>query len=353
MPGLREATAAAWCLAIGFTVVLLRGGAPDALTIPLGNSMIGSGVALQYMAYRRFNDPSDRSRRPLYFVLGATLAFGLAWRHGASYQVRALFSSAVIATLMLSSAWELARDGGLQRERSRAISLGLVGLTGLCMVLRVGLLVVQTGYDPNLLAPSLERSIAFFPTMLYTLGGGLGFMVMLSERGENRSRELSLTDALTGCANRRALEERVRAELDHARRAGRPVSLVVVDIDRFKSINDAHGHAAGDEVIRRVGAVLRAGVRTSDVVARYGGEEFCVLLRDADAEVAETLAGRLRRALNAAVIATHGVELQVTASFGVASFDPITTETWETLFHRADETLFRAKRGGRDRVEMG
>ena len=206
MPGLREATAAAWCLAIGFTVVLLRGSAPDALTIPFSNPMIWSGVALQYMAYQRFNDPSDRSRRPLHFVLGAALAFVLAWRLGASYTVRAIFTSVMLAVLTLSSAWELRRDGGLRRERSRTISLGIVGLTGLCMVFRVGLLVVQAGYDPNLFAPSLEHSIAFFPTMIYTLGGGLGFMVMRGERSENRSRELSLTDALTGCANRRALE---------------------------------------------------------------------------------------------------------------------------------------------------
>jgi len=241
----------------------------------------------------------------------------------------------------------------VRKERSRVIGIALGLLTTVCMLARIAVLWMSDHIDEHFLGPSLERTTAFFPAMLYALGTGLGFLMMHRERSNARSRELALTDPMTGCANRRALEDRVRSELEYAARTKKPLALIVADIDRFKSINDTHGHSVGDDVIRHLGGVLRRGARGSDTVARYGGEEFCVLMRDSDIEGAVTLAGRLRASLTSAPVVTRGPSLKVTASFGVAAFDPARPEDWESIFRRADTALYTAKQGGRDRVERG
>jgi diguanylate cyclase (GGDEF)-like protein len=165
--------------------------------------------------------------------------------------------------------------------------------------------------------------------------------------------EIARTDPLTGCLNRRALEERVVGEMAYAQRVGRPLALLVVDLDRFKSINDRHGHAAGDAVLVAVARVLLAALRPSDILARYGGEEFCVLLRDTGEAEARLVGERLRAALRAMSVGHGGDSIRVSASFGGAVLDPSRGEKWDGLFARADAALFHAKQAGRDRVEVG
>jgi diguanylate cyclase (GGDEF)-like protein len=351
VPGFREATWGAWMLAGSFAAQLLRGHAPEVVPIAFGNGLLALATALHVRAYERFDGRREPARWPIPFAALASALLVALWALGVGYTTRAIVASVGLAVTTLTGAWVLARDGGLREERSRSICIGLGAFAGVCMLVRIGLLLAHPADDVNIMHPSLERSIAFFPAMLYTLGGGLGFLVMHRERSEARARELALTDPMTGCANRRALEDRVRGELDHARRTGRPVTVIVTDIDRFKRVNDTYGHAVGDEVIRHVAATIRGGIRTSDVVARYGGEEFCVLLRDADVEAAHALAERLRVAVRSRAVRAGRVELQVTASFGVAVYDATAEDSWEALFRRADAALYRAKESGRDRVE--
>jgi diguanylate cyclase (GGDEF)-like protein len=353
VPGFREFTVGSWFVALGFLAQLLRDHLPIALAISVGNSLMWLAIALHWNAYRRFNDPAAAPRRLLALTGLAVLVFAGLVFSGAGYVVRATYSSVMLATLTAACAWELARDGGVRKERSRVIGIGLGLLTAACMVARIAVLATSEHVEEHLLVPSLERTIAFFPASLYALGTGLGFLMMHRERSDARSRELALTDPMTGCANRRALEDRVRSELEYAARTKKPLALIVADIDRFKSINDTHGHAIGDDVIRHLGGVLRRGARGSDTVARYGGEEFCVLMRDSDIEGAVTLASRLRASLTSAPVVTRGPSLKVTASFGVAAFDPAAPEDWESLFRRADAALYAAKQNGRDRVERG
>lgn len=350
--GLRDLTISYWLLAGSFVFQLLRGKVPEVLPIVFGNGLLAVAVALQARAYARYDGRVSLPRWPLPFAVAATLLLIGLWFVGAAYPVRAALSALTTGVFTVYCTWVLARDGGLRLERSRSICIGLCAFTALCMMARIVVLVVAPPADANMLKPSLERTIAFFPTMLYTLGGGMGFLVMHRERSDARSRTLALTDPMTGCANRRALEDRVRGELDHSNRSRRPISIIVSDIDRFKSVNDTHGHSVGDLVIQHVAAIFRKGVRTSDVVARYGGEEFCVLLREADGAVAEMLAERLRTALHVSPVVAPEIELRVTSSFGVATFVPGNGETWESLFRRADAALYRAKQSGRDRVEV-
>jgi diguanylate cyclase (GGDEF)-like protein len=160
-----------------------------------------------------------------------------------------------------------------------------------------------------------------------------------------RLAELAATDPLTGAKNRASFEEALRRSLSHAQRYAQPLSLVLVDVDHFKSYNDNFGHLAGDAVLREVVQVLVSGCRTYDHVARYGGEEFVLVLPTTEADSATAVAERLR----AELASRSGMHRPVTASFGVA-----TAETGEldrdTLISRADKALYRAKHSGRNRV---
>ena len=174
-----------------------------------------------------------------------------------------------------------------------------------------------------------------------------------------RLQQLALTDELTGLYNHRYFVQRLGQEVARARRLVAPLSLVFLDVDHFKRVNDGHGHPAGNLVLQQVAAVLRGAVedadvlvrlRKSDVVTRYGGEEFAVLLSDARLPGALAVAERIRRGVEAArTVLPGGAEVQVTVSLGVASH-PEHGDDPEALIRAADGALYRAKAEGRNRV---
>jgi diguanylate cyclase (GGDEF)-like protein len=157
------------------------------------------------------------------------------------------------------------------------------------------------------------------------------------------------TDSLTGLPNRRAVQESLRRMVANASRSETDLSLIVVDLDRFKQINDAHGHERGDQALLAVGRALSANVRESDLVGRFGGEEFVVLAPATPSDGAEQLAETLREAVRATSV--PGLDEPITASFGVASF-PAHAAQDDELLRLADRALYRAKDLGRDRVEV-
>lgn len=160
---------------------------------------------------------------------------------------------------------------------------------------------------------------------------------------------LARTDALTGLPNRRALEEELSRAAARALRGGSPLSALVLDVDRFKQVNDRHGHAAGDAVLAAVAARAAGALRAGDVMARIGGEEFAVLLPGADLARAAEAAERIRAAIAAEPIAAGGLALDVTASIGCAALSPGEAEG-SALLARADAKLYEAKSAGRNRV---
>jgi diguanylate cyclase (GGDEF)-like protein len=178
-------------------------------------------------------------------------------------------------------------------------------------------------------------------------------LAIANARLYQQTLELSFTDALTGVPNRRQLFLRLENELSRSLRFADPLSLLMIDLDLFKRINDAHGHTIGDGVLRGVALALRRNVRKIDIVARYGGEEFCVVLpRVAKAEAVE-VAEKLRRAV--AATAVPGPEghppLSVTISVGVATLG-VDAQDIAGLIEKADSALYDAKHLGRDRVAM-
>jgi two-component system cell cycle response regulator len=176
--------------------------------------------------------------------------------------------------------------------------------------------------------------------------------VIETTKADNARLEvLAHTDPLTQVLNRRALTVRLASELERARRYDSMLTLLMVDLDHFKRVNDTYGHLVGDEVLREVATLLQNEVRSVDVVARYGGEEFVVVLPETSLVGATTFAERIREHVAATPFAASLVEpLRLTASVGVSAYPSATVNSVDDLFARADEALYRAKADGRNRV---
>jgi diguanylate cyclase (GGDEF)-like protein len=158
---------------------------------------------------------------------------------------------------------------------------------------------------------------------------------------------MATTDGLTGLLNHRTFQTRFDETLASARRYTRKASLLLTDIDHFKTVNDTYGHPTGDQVLKGVARILREKARDTDIVARYGGEEFAIVMPETDARGAQVIAERIREAVMAEVFQTEQGPLKVTLSVGITTF-PDSTEDRQTLFDLADQCLYFAKRNGRN-----
>lgn len=179
--------------------------------------------------------------------------------------------------------------------------------------------------------------------MLSSVGSQLGIAIANSKLYEE-AKSSSLHDALTGLANRRLLEIVFHKSVARAARSGKPLSVVMIDIDHFKDYNDTFGHVAGDKILSELARIIASKTREADLAVRYGGEEFLLLLHETGSEGARTVAETLRK--------TVEQELGITISLGVAVMSGTFTTTKEDFISRADEALYRAKQKGRNRVEV-
>jgi diguanylate cyclase (GGDEF)-like protein len=246
----------------------------------------------------------------------------------------------------------------LQRPLSNAV-LHLAALTALWWLLGL------TQADPQLLLSNRANatSAAVLGWLLAVLNWrttsqNLALTRLLQQRQQVLERQqhelerLVSHDGLTGLVNRAELERLCRIELLRAQRHGLPVSLLAIDLDHFKRINDQWGHPVGDAVLVAMAEVLRQSVRASDVVGRMGGEEFMVLLPHGDGAAALSLADKLRQAMSAVQVPAGADRVRLTASVGVASAPPGQETSFESLYRQADRALYRAKAAGRNRVEI-
>jgi diguanylate cyclase (GGDEF)-like protein len=213
-----------------------------------------------------------------------------------------------------------------------------------------GLLVLREVYAPRPVTAELMSDRLTYLYVLLASALVLAFVGFLLGRQADRLASLSQTDALTGLPNRRALNEHIREELRRAARYRTPVSLLLIDVDGLKQVNDAHGHAAGDRVIRTIARAITHTLRESDFGARWGGDEFGIVAPNTTSAAARASAERL---VNRVRSVRDGHGFLSTVSVGIATFDPNRSDhaDVESLVGAADRALYQAKADGRNRVE--
>jgi|GEM_PF-1184732 len=227
----------------------------------------------------------------------------------------------------------------------RLLSLGML-VYAVYGLFRLIMLPFEKSIDDFMLANWVQQ-LAFLTIMMMIIFIGFAITWMLTGRLVATIYDSSLKDELTRLYNRRALEEFTPKEVARAQRFAHPLSVVLIDIDRFKKINDVYGHQAGDHVLKTVGRILRIETRKNDFSFRYGGEEFLLILPETSLKQAKVVADKLRGVIGRTTMLPSNREF-CTASFGVSELQQ--GEHWEVLIERADKALYDAKNQGRNRV---
>ena len=198
----------------------------------------------------------------------------------------------------------------------------------------------------------LQASLIFFVAVFGALVCQFGFLLMTMDRLQSQMAQLAGVDDLTGAANRRGFLAACERECVRSSRSGRAFSVMVIDIDRFKSINDGHGHAAGDEFLKLVSDTAREQLRSQDLLARLGGDEFSVLMPETTAAQAAKSAERLAAAVRKSSLSRNGATFCSTISVGVAQWSPQIGANPVALLEQADKALYLTKKAGRDGVTV-
>ena len=294
----------------------------------------------------------ERPWRWHLLVLLATATVTVVGLDPAQGAWRVAIISGSLSALCVSVGWDLQREARARMElRWGAVLAVPLLLGGLVFGLRAARAIVSPGtIVAEVTADSSLNVSAAFAYLVIALVFQLTLVALVVTRGVVDLRRSSRFDALTGLLNRRAVQQALEDEVQRSRRLGEPFSLLMIDADRFKAINDSQGHAAGDRALQHLGTLLNAQMRDIDRVGRWGGEEFVVLLPGATLPQALEVAERLRERVQALPPRWQDEVLPLTLSIGLAQWGGAGDEL-AALLERADSALYRAKEAGRNRVE--
>lgn len=337
-------------LAFGDILVATRGHISPFLSMVVGNSFILFGFALQHKGSLDF---MGEGRKHLRWVLGTVPIAALCLVYY-TYARPSIVARIVIISMALAVITALTASVLFPNSRGvpsqRAIAL-IVAAYSVLNVARAAI-TLWIGAPQNFLEKDTFQGISMLGSGLLLCALLLGFTWMLNARLQTDLEYAANIDSLTGVMNRRAIETLLKKEIPRSERLGEKLTLLLLDVDNFKQINDSWGHEAGDEVLRRVAEGIVSELRATDQVARWGGEEFCCLLPCTCLEQGVELAEQLREGLAELIFDLGcGNTLQLTVSIGVSEALP--ADTTFTLVRRADDALYRAKRSGRNRVCLG
>lgn len=330
---------------IGAAMVAARGFIPELFTVVIGNALIILGYSLNVKGTMDF----CRRRLPWGWVAapaGVWIALGLWPAFMSSVEWRLIVNSGIIAACSFVAAWALLnlKDEHLVTRRPAAIWLMVHGFVFSIRLLPPLFSTVPASNEIN--ASPLVTLIMMESLIHVTLISFLQ-LSLIKDRAEERYRRAAETDVLTGQPNRRAFmatAERLVAETDHW-----PACMLVIDVDRFKAINDTVGHAGGDAVLVKVAETIRAHLRPTDTFGRLGGEEFAALLPNTTLQTAAVIAEGLRARIASLDICASGEMVHVSISIGVSAIAGGKPDL-DHLIDRADACLYEAKRTGRNRV---
>ncbi len=335
-------------LVCGLLLAAQRGLQPDWLTIVVANTVAVLAVVGNYIGIRIV---LSRSAPLILFAAIAAVSFLVLWIftevHPDVQAVR-VFISGVTTVFLVLIIYEL-----LVKSKQPGLARIVGGYTVLVTLIATLFRIVSTLNAPDVtfsLGQMNETEQMFFIVLFVTASiGGVNFSLLCNDVFNAELRELAATDPLSGLANRRSLLERGADEVNRSHRFQHAMSLLMIDIDHFKAINDTRGHAVGDLVIKHTAATFTASIRDVDMVARWGCEEFIVILPETGIGTATEIGDRLRQIIyDAPVLVERAEPIRYSVSIGVAQLRE--DETIDSLIERTDKAMYTAKQNGRNRV---
>jgi len=336
-------------LGAGFLMLALREVLPAFLSIYVANLLIVISIILTFTGIKEFRQVQVRGR---FLCLGSFAVIAGAFIHYTYVQpsltARLLIFDAVSVVLLLLCVRALLKD-------AEAFLLLPLLATAVLFLLDVTISVLRIAYTlgsqplGSLFQGGIIFSLQFIAADMILVGTALGFTSIANRKLASDLEREALTDPLTQVFNRRALENIAVKILGHARRYGSPVSILSIDLDHFKRVNDSFGHPAGDSALQQFTDLARKMLRQSDVLARFGGEEFIALLPSTSRAEAHATAERLRSAVSRNDFDLGGELIRLTVSIGLVSC-PEDGADWPMLLAKADGFLYQAKRAGRNCV---
>ncbi|MDN2483390.1 GGDEF domain-containing protein [Vibrio agarivorans] len=337
------------CIGIGPFFLSFRGIAPDWFTIIVANTILITGFQLNLHSLCIFKQAKIRYTYIGYIALPIMVISLLYYTYfEPSIKYRVIVISCAFIVISLASAVVIYRGKRKDLPSAEKAMISAFGLYCLFNAIRA----VTTYFNPeipSLLSAGLVHQLAYLSIMLLVVTISFSMLWILNARLISAIDHLSKRDALTGLYNRLALDIKLPKLTKQAEEKQHPISIIMTDIDHFKSINDQHGHIVGDLAIQSIASAIQNKLPHQLSAFRYGGDELLIVLPEYCEQRAYSLAERLRENV-ADKHKLDAVHLEITSSFGVATL--LKGETWKELISRADDALYRAKRLGRNRVVL-
>lgn len=329
---------------VGSFLVALRNLVPTSVSIDGGNIVTIAGYMLMLFAVRVFSGRKLDQRSFWLAIFLVSVPVALFVSDPSAVSARLLYISVICCLCDLAVAREAISIVRREKLYSAALLVGLYACTAAIFAVRSILAATGEIGGPDPFGANVVHSWMAVSAVAFIMLRSMAMVLMAAERSRNQLMELAHHDPLTGALNRGGLAQHLPAL------GSQPVSLLIIDIDHFKQLNDRHGHAAGDDILRLFASVARGIMRSSDLLARQGGDEFLAVLKNISCEDAVAIAERIRLAFAAAVMQRPDLAIFPTLSIGVAARCE-NDRDFERLIHKADEALYRSKREGRNRVE--
>lgn len=339
-------------IAAGLLLIGLRGIIPLWPSAVLGNSLLFSGFLLLYISFSLLLRKPQAMLRYLmaalaYFIFfNLLIAFDIAVRH------RIAIISLMLAMLSIGMIRRASGSKNPHTQNARRLMQIFYAIALINSVAR-GL---HSEFFSNgaalIFEPTFIQILSFISYYFALIGASIAYLLMHSGLAYHDLAATANKDMLTGVRNRRNFLEIADRDWAQAQRTWRPLSVMMLDLDNFKKINDEFGHLVGDEALRRFGEVLNNAVRTVDLVGRYGGEEFCIVLTDTSPDVARHSAERIRRDFEALELMAKGRRVPLSVSIGISGMAAGDTRNLAQLLGAADEALYDAKNSGRNCIRQ-
>jgi diguanylate cyclase (GGDEF)-like protein len=342
-------TGAAVAAAAGAGLSLLRGVVDSQLPLVVGGTLMILACCFAEMGIRRFYD--ERVSWRATALITALSCAGLTWFMVVqnNMPVRILIYSLgqsipIAMTLKLVLA---KRDG---RKNPGARLAGIIAILILAIhAIRTGCALLQVGGEVSMVSFNGLQAALILVLVFLSMAWNFGFLLMAIDRLRNEVADLALLDDLTGVGNRRHLVQRLTEECARSERSGEPFALLAIDLDGFKSINDTHGHAAGDACLQHFTLMAQTRLRPGDMLARTGGDEFCVVLPASTLREGAMIARRILEICRDDAAACVGADVPVAVSIGVAQWSRAIGAFPDQLIAAADQALYAAKKDGKNR----